>query len=328
MIHRALAEYYIPETLKKRKRGPHPAKTFKKIYEMMDANGRRFNVRVDDEFWIDAKDLGVEMMENYVDQWRDEDEDILVLYPEMPFQFDILDPDTGQYLCTYVGTTDCLVKRISTKQVGLLEHKTAASIDTGHLFMDEQASTYWAIIPEWLRRNEIFQREFEFSFMLYNYLRKAQKDTRPQKDGVYLNQPDKKDLLAAVAQYKIDPGVPVSKLKKEDLEELLRGKGLDPEMFGQPSKSQPPPLFHRETIMRGDVERSMTMERIIDHVRDMNAVRAGEMKHYKAPSKECKWCEWKDVCELHEMGDDWKELRKVMTRKWEPYTDHVWSLDL
>jgi hypothetical protein len=60
----------------------------------------------------------------------------------------------------------------------------------------------------------------------------------------------------------------------------------------------------------------------------MNAVRRGESPHYKMPSKDCGWCQWRDLCELHEQGDDWKELRRVATKKWDPYKDHVWEVNL
>jgi hypothetical protein len=333
MIHRALAEYYVPETRKERRRGPHPSQTFHRIYNEMDRRAKDFNIHVDDERWVNTLELGVAMLEGYIDKWKDEDEDILVLYPEMPFQLDLDDPDTGEYLCTYVGTTDSLVMRMSTRQVGLLEHKTAATISTSHLFIDEQASTYWTLIPEWLLRNEIFPRGKmpEFSFMLYNYLRKGMPEDRPVNDqGQALNKPTKEDLVQALAAKGVSAvsGKPTAKLTKEALETYCATVGIDPEKCGQVSKQQPPPLFHREMVYRGDFERQMTFERIVQQVREMNLVRRGKMPHYKAPSKDCSWCEWRDLCELHETGNDWRELRKYTTHKWEPYRDHVWSLDL
>lgn len=332
MVHRSLAAYYIPETTKRRKRGPHPAKTFQKIFDTMDAAHKTFGIRADDEKWVAMEDLGVEMLENYVTMWKEEDRDYLVLYPEMPFQLDIFDPDTGKYLCTYVGTSDCLVKRLSTGKIGLLEHKTAATINTSHLFIDEQAGTYWALVPEWLIRNEIFRNPIEFDFMLYNYLRKAQADDRPKNEkGQSLNLPTRGDLLtAAEGRLLIPEDVPKGKLTKEYLASLLEDEGLDPALFGQPSKTQPAPLFHREVVLRGEAERTNTMTRIVQHVRDMNKVRAGhpDFPHYKQPNRDCGFCDWKDLCELHEAGDDWKELRRYTTKKWEPYVDHVWSLSL
>lgn len=333
MIHRSLAEYYIPETRKARRRGPHPARTFHRIYNEMDRRAKEFRIPVDDEKWVTSLELGVAMLEGYVDKWKEDDEDILVLYPEMPFQLEILDPDTGKRLCIYVGTTDCLIMRISTRQVGLFEHKTAASISTSHLFMDEQANTYWTLIPEWLRRNEIFPPDNmpEFSFMMYNFLRKGMPEDRTVNAwGQALNLPTKEDLIDALTLVNIERvnNKPLIKLTKAELEALCVSVGIDPAQCGQVSKVQPPPLFQRELVYRGEPERQNTFERIVQQVREMNLVREGKMPHYKSPSKDCSWCEWRDLCEIHETGDDWRELRKHTTRKWSPYEAHVWSLDL
>ena len=334
MIHRALAEYYIPESFsgkkpgKKRKRGPHPAGTFAKIYDLMDRSHSQFNIKGDDDRWINARDMGVEMMENYIDQWREEDSDIIIIFPEMPFQFDIFDPRDGKYLCTYVGTTDALIRRRSTGDIGLFEHKTAATINTDHLFIDEQAGTYWALMPEWLLREEIFSKPVNFKFMLYNYMRKGVKDQRPTNHlGQHLNLP----TVQALKDECVRLGLPIPKgAKKEDLEKILILAKVNVDLLGEPSKTQPAPLFHREYVIRTDKEREMTFQRIVEHVRDMNKVRAKhpDFPHYKTPNRDCGFCEWKDLCELHEQGDDWKELRRVATSKWDPYAIHVWALDL
>jgi len=327
MIHRCLAAYYIPETRKNRRRGPHPAQTFVKLYDVMDANGKAFNVRTDDEFWVDALDLGVAMMENYIDEWRQEDKDIVVLYPEMPFQYVLRDPDTGKPLCMYVGETDALIRRVSTGRLGLFEHKTAGTISTTHLFLDEQASSYWTILPKWLVANGIVKGTDNIDFMLYNYLRKAEKDDRVRNSaGVALNLPTVEVLRSALLE--ADPDASVRGAKREDLLDMLKAKGINGLLLGEPSKQQPPPLFHRELVYRTKEERANTLQRIVEQVREMELVRTGKMAHYKAPSKDCSYCPWRDICELHEQGSDWKELRKFTTRKWEPYRAHIWSIEL
>ena len=83
-----------------------------------------------------------------------------------------------------------------------------------------------------------------------------------------------------------------------------------------------------DVVYRGKVEQQMTFNRIVEQVREMNMARAGELAIYKAPSKDCTFCQWKDLCELHETGTDWKELRRMTTRKWSPYASHIWSVDL
>jgi len=328
MVHRCMAAYYIPETRKRRKRGPHPASTFGKLYDKMNANGKAFRVRVDDEFWINARELGVGMMENYVDQWREEDKRYVILYPEMPFQIAIKDPLTGEILCIYVGTADALILDTLTGRLGLFEHKTAAAISTEHLFLDEQASSYWCLIPRWLLENEIIKPEQNMDFMLYNFMRKALKDDRPQNAlGQYLNLPTVDQLKAHLMNTGLTRDA-ITGLKKDQLEALVRKRKFDPAQLGEVSKVQPPALFHRELLYRGVHEQENTYRRIIEQVREMNLVRTGAMPHYKAPSKECRFCEWKDICELHETGSDWKELKRITTKKWSPYEQHIWSIDL
>jgi len=323
MIHRALAAYYIPETKAKRKRGPHPAATFIDIY---DAYGRTFHVpQGREEEWADARDLGIEMMENYIERWKVEDRNVLVLYPEMPFQFPIYGDD-GKLLCIYVGTADALIRDMNTGHYGLFEHKTAANITTNHLFMDEQANTYWSLVPEWLYEAGVIKDTGQFKFMLYNFMRKKTTDDRPMNaKGQYLNKPTKDAMLAKLAEAGLKP--PKSTAAPA-LWTMLEGIGVPPEQLGSPSKLQPPPLFERLHVRRGVTERQKTLTRIKEQVWEMNEVRQGRMSHYKSPSRECAMCEFKDVCEIDETGGYSVELKRTLTEKWAPYKDHVWSLAL
>lgn len=290
MIHRCLAEWYIPErgTAKKTIRGRHPAKTFELLCAAMEgpeAHGELRIVEYDDEKWVKHKDLGMAMMTNYVDHFG-LDERYMVIYPEMPFQYNMRN-SKGQYICTYVGESDCLVMDRETRQLGLLEHKTAASISTDHLFLDEQASSYWAIVPMWLRENGILKPDQDLRFMMYNFLRKTEGDDRPMDaNGARLN--------------------------------------LD----GTVSKRQPPPMFVRQRVLRGRDDRQNTYIRIAQQVREMKMAKRGDLEIYKSPSKDCVFCEFKDMCEMDEIGGDITILKRQAFRKWNPYKAHVWSLDL
>lgn len=289
LVHRALAAYYVPETARKRRRGPHPAQTYLRLYDALADQTRtgRMDLFVDDtdEKFVDARELGEEMMTNYIDEFG-KDERYLVLYPEMPFQIDLKD-GRGRVVCTYVGTSDALIKDLETNRLGLFEHKTAAAIDTSHLFLDEQASTYWAIVPLWLRENGILPPDEDMDFMLYNFMRKGKKDQRPRNE---------------------------------------QGQCLNKD--GSVSKNQPAALFKRELVFRGPEDRYSTYDRILAQVHEMNMVRSGDLEVYKAPSKDCRFCEFRDVCELHEQRSNWEELLHATFRKWEPYKDHVWSLNV
>lgn len=288
LIHRALADYYIPETRRKRKRGPHPARTFLKLYDVLEAKGKDFGFKIDgnEEEWVSARELGEEMLVNYIDFYG-KDEAIVVIYPEMPFTVDIHHPTSGRFVGRHSGVGDAFIFHEDQGKFGLFEHKTARSIDTSHLFIDEQASTYWTLLPIWLQEQEILEGPDSLGFMLYNYLRKGKRDVREQNAlGQYLN--------------------------------------LD----GTVSKKQPPKLFHREIVRRGKHDRAQTHGRIIEQMDEIFKAHNGRMKIYKQPSKDCSFCQFKDVCELHEIGSDWEELLDLAYQQWDPYEQHVASIEI
>lgn len=325
LVHRALAAYYIPETRRNRQRGPHPMETFERLCYEMERMGRTFGVKADDK-WEDARDLGYVMLRNYIDHWGNDDE-ILVLYPEMPFQYDLHDGE-GNYVCTYVGNTDALVFNLRTKKMGLFEHKTAASINTSHLFLDEQAGAYWCILPLWLRQNGILKEGQDLDFMLYNYLRKSvgTEEKHTNAKGEVVNKPKKEALAQRLVSEGADPAL-AKKWKVDEMIELI-GEATAYAELGEVSKVQPPPLFHREIVHRGPQDRANVYQRIMDQADEMSEVRHGLRPPLKSPGKDCSFCEWRDLCEVHEVGGDWKRMMAGMSKTWEPYSDHVWALNI
>lgn len=318
LTHQALAAYYIKESAKRRRRGPHPAETFKRLVLESEIDFMMWNG--DEEEQVNMLDLGVDMLTNYIDEYG-KDEQWVILYPEMPFQIDVHDED-GNYICTYVGTTDALMQDLRTGLLGLFEHKTAAAISTEHLFLDEQSSSYWTFVPEWLRENDVLKQNEDLHFMLYNFLKKGKKDRRPQNEvGQYLNKPGKPALLEAAEAYGIEITKPRS-VKVSELMALLEAENIDPMQFGEVSARQPSALFHREYSQRGTYERGKLLRRVAQQVKEMNEIRSGEREALKSPGRDCRFCAFKDVCELEEIGSDWEELLQMTFRKWDPYTEH------
>lgn len=330
IVHRGLAAWYIPEKSRKKVvRGVRPDITVEKIFDLLEAQGRSGKVPVydgDDTAWTEAKELAIGMMQGYLRHYGNDDH-YQVIYPEMPFQLDIYDAD-GRYVCTLVGTSDCLVRHRSSGKLMLLEHKTAAQISTGHLFADEQANTYWCIVPMWLRENGIIEGTEDIHGIEYNFLRKAIiKDDRPMDaQGRYLNQPTVAALTAALEA----KGVQFKKtgMKKEDYIDLCVNSGIQWEQLGEVSMTQPDNLFHREMVFRNEAQRQKTFIRIMQQVREMKLVRSGQLDIYKNPSKSCSWCQYRDLCEMDELGGDTSAFVKTSFHHWNPYRDHIWSLDL
>lgn len=184
LIHQSLEARYKPG----KERGPHPAETFTELYtETIKSGGYTFGQYDEEDEWVDALELGVDMLEHYVDHYGDES-NLEIVSPEMPFEVDVPDKN-GNYLTTYAGTVDAVYIDHNTGDIGLFEHKTAKSISLGHLPLDEQAGSYWAFAPYVLRQMGILTKDQPLRHILYNTLRKAKRDVRPRNEqGHYLNK--------------------------------------------------------------------------------------------------------------------------------------------
>lgn len=277
LVHQAMAKYYKPGV----KRGPHPARAFEQICDEKLAEG--FSLKNEDDAWVDAVEMGVAMLENYVNRWGDDDH-IRVLWSEMPFQLDLY--HKGVYLVTYCGTFDGVYYDMDTKQIGLFEHKTAAAISTGHLMLDEQAGSYWAFAGEWLREAGILKPGKEISFIMYNILRKAMPDQRPKDEaGRCLN------LDGSVSKKQPSPYFHRQKIyrSREERENLLLRVKMEAWEMAQ-VRAGKLPIYKNP---RGTY-----------------------------PDVHCLGCQFKDMCELHESGADWEDYRDEMMMPYDPNADH------
>lgn len=313
LVHEALAAYYKPG----KKRGPHPAETFVALYDEELKEASRFGFRDEDGDWHDARVLGQDMLEGYIEEYGT-DGHIEVIAPEQPFRVDLAKSNGKGYLVTPVGTFDAIIRNLSTGKVGLFEHKTAASITTRHLPLDEQAGTYHALAGRWLHDQGVLKKGEEIDFILYNFLRKALRDTRPRNSkGHYLNKPKKDDLIAVADDLFIDWH---EKMTLGQLREAFEEAGEDPDLYGEVSKSQPPPYFQREIVYRDEHDRQELLYRIRAQAWEMGEAEAGRLPIYKHPTRDCSWdCAFYDVCELHETGSDWEETMKLTMVDWDPY---------
>ena len=97
--------------------------------------------------------------------------------------------------------------------------------------------------------------------------------------------------------------------------------------LGEVSDRQPVPRFHRDVVYRSQHEREMARVRAVEQFKRMELVRTGKIAAYKSPGtgfpdEQCKACGFRDICELHESGDDWEGVRDVTMTTWEPYGAH------
>lgn len=56
--------------------------------------------------------------------------------------------------------------------------------------------------------------------------------------------------------------------------------------------------------------------------REMRLCRSGKLGVYKNPDRHCGYCEYRDMCEIHESGGDWEAIRDQLFTTWNPYEDH------
>jgi hypothetical protein len=91
---------------------------------------------------------------------------------------------------------------------------------------------------------------------------------------------------------------------------------------GTVSKRQPPDKFVRHLVERAPSELKSQMERLADQVTVMNGMRDGTIPVTKNTSRDCTWCQFFEMCKLHERGGQaWREFAKSQFRAQDPYYD-------
>jgi len=328
LIHICLAGWYQPGM----KRGPHPAEAFVKLADGQEKTRYFKTVEATDEErakYTDMRDLGVIMLEGYVDLYG-HDEQWEVLSPEKTFSFSIpfMDHWTGEareFLARYVGTYDLAFRDLATGWIWLGEHKTAKSIRTDHLKLDDQAGPYFATARQTLLKAGLMKPKEYFKGILYNFLRKGLPDPRPvDPQGYFVNKPTKESYIAAIEAYQPD-----ALTGKETLAKLAQvADALGVTVLGERSKVQPAPLFLRHPVIRTRAEQASQLQRIQKDLTNMEMARRGEIEITKTTHWSCaRLCDFYDMCTLHESSGNWKDLRNIAYRVEDPYAAHRKSTD-
>lgn len=130
--------------------------------------------------------LGEAMAVAYQDKYGN-DPDIYVVGAEIPLEFTISD-QKGHTIAVHRLKPD-LVFMDSLGDFWLMEHKTAATIRTEHLAINDQARPYGVMAEGALRKIGLIRGKQSVKGILYNFLRKVLPDERPTNDqGYYLNK--------------------------------------------------------------------------------------------------------------------------------------------
>lgn len=311
-VHHALATWYGKPGIK---RGEHPAKTWA---EWCGDEYRVFRTSndFDETTYVDARSLGIAMLEGYVDTYGT-DEWMEIIAVETPFQIMVQRADGTWF--EYDGTFDGVYRDKRNGEFFILEHKTAKQISFKHLSLDDQAGSYLWVATEILRERGVLGPKQRLSGITYNFLRKQMPDDRPKDDrGRATNKPQKEHYVRALEA----AGVAVpAKATLAVLEGLAADRAL--RVLGEISKQQPLPNFEREFVWRNDKERVVMAQRVVAEERSMAAFRSGMLPLFKTPTRDCSWdCAFFELCELHEQGGDWEEFRDTFFKRRDPYADH------
>lgn len=279
-IHFALSEYY--------EKGIHPMVAFN---EWSKAEIARIQTTVglwEEQMGMiqEAIDLGLGMMQHYAIWSRIEDDKYFneVVATEHEFCVPVVDPNGNATGVNYVGRIDGIVKDI-TGGLWLLEHKTAAAVDTTKLPLDEQVGSYiWAA-------QQIYGVQLEG--VIYNILRKrVPRQPEVLKNG-HLSQNKSIDttyevyLKALTDHYAaLNKQVPIDDYR--GILDHLQEKGNT--------------FFVRERVRRNQYEIKNQGLRIYHEYVDMNRP---DLVLYPNPTKDCAWdCDFRSVCMAMEDGSD------------------------
>lgn len=321
LIHLALEKRYPPGI----KRGPHPARSFEKFFDadLLEAE-ERWGFRDSDGDWANAKELGVAMLEAYVKEYGKDDR-YKVIASERTFKVPVLN-SKGKVAFYYVGTIDGVWEDRQDKAKLLNDYKTTKNNpeDLDYLALDDQADAYWTWGVDALYAEGVLKPKDKLKGMIYTYLRKGMPDTRPMNAaGQRLNKP-KKDALVKAAD---NLGLVTKGLTVEQLIFLLEEQKVDTSQMGEVSERQPAVLFHREKIFRSEVEREFARPMAFAEAKEMNQARRGQLAIYMNPGgappmNNCRFCAYKELCEIMKIGGDVDAMIKATMKPWDPYDAH------
>lgn len=324
-VHEALAPWYG----KGKRRGPHPADAFEK---WAGDEIRYAKTWLDDEYedavWEDALELGIAMLEQYVDYYG-KDPQWSIIAVERPFAITIT--RDRKPVAVFKSRWDGVLRSLEDGKVYLLEHKTASQIMTAYLEIDDQGGSYLAVASRVLHAEGVLKPNEEIAGIIYNFLRKSMPDERPQDgQGLYHNKPAKEhyaEALDAAGISTVEQSSPksgpilVEKATLKDLEAAARFAQIN--VLGEISKKQPPAPFVRELVERGRAEHLTQLTRIADEVAWMNAIRNGDLPVTKTPTKDCVRCPFFEPCQQHEHGSNsYKAILKYNYVQEDPYQDY------
>lgn len=292
LMHVALAAWYCGPGAR---RGPEPTETFSTLCSETQTRYLKVADATEEEEaeYTDMLTLGTAMLEGYRQRYgRDEHMDIIC--PEQTFEFNIPFPDwwevsdrMRELLARYVGTYDLVYRDLIDLIVWLGEHKTAKSIRTEHLVLDEQGGSYVTVAERALRRQGLLKKDERVHGVMYNFLRKAMPDTRPRDaEGYCLNQNGTRSKVQPSPYFLRFPMYRTATQRAAQLRRLQTD------------------AVQMEMARRGELPLTKT-------------------PHWSC----ARFCDLYGPCTLHESGGNYRDLLQIAYVREDPYADHRKSTD-
>lgn len=279
-IHLGMAHWYIPGKV----RGIDPRETFEKFVK---DEIRHLKLSYKDEFgqweseFVEAGSLGEDMLTEYLNTYG-HDEQWEFIAPEQKFSVILKHPLLGKVV-RFVGTFDgAMINHDEDGRIELLETKTAKSIATEWLELDDQAGGYWAVGTDTLRAQGLIGPKEILAGIQYNFLKKALIDQRPRNDaGEYLN----KDMTVSKNQ-------PKPAVERHFVEKTRR---------------------ERSRQLKSIMAEAQAMRRFETGEQEMYKASNWNC-HWD--------CQFYQMCQLNEVSPDVEEFQRFAFAKRDPYADH------
>ncbi len=311
--HIVMADYYKAG----KKRSKDYIDLWRHLCDTPDADGMSQPAHDMGDEWVDLRTLGESMLAEYVKEYQG-DKTWDVIQTEMSGSVMIPTWD-GSDKFQYNFTFDGVYRDTTSKKIKLMEHKTAKAISIGHLTLDDQGLSYWAVAGTILRKKGVLEKGQSIRSINYNFVKKTMPDPRPLgPDGYAHNKPLKAHYLEVLGDH-ADPKWGLAKL-----EQLADKMGV--EVLGDISKNQPQPMFKRHDVIHTPSERAETIDLIKKEHAVMEAMRQGTIPVYKTPDSSCSWqCPFFTMCELAQSRGDVEGFKKAVYVKRDPH--EVYKLD-
>lgn len=181
-----------------------------------------------------------------------------------------------------VGTIDLVVRQLSTGHVWIVDHKTAKSFPGETSYNMDDQGGSYSSLATTILRH--------------------------------------KGLIGSSERVR---GIIFNVLRKGKRDDRPRNEeGLYLNKNGSVSKIQPQSVLKRYDVHKTRSQQKHQLQRIVDDVEVMNAVRQGVIPVTKSPQKLCGWCDFFQLCQLDEDMGDTDSLKKALFVTRDPYHDH------